>query len=68
MATIWSTTAAMSAPTMSGWRPIGLRTIPGRATNAALHPAASAPDTSHEWAATSRTSATSKSNASATAR
>ena len=51
-----SATWARSLPTMSGAAPSGERTIPGRATNAARAPAASAPDTSHAWAATSRTS------------
>ena len=55
-------------PGDSGGAPIGLKTMPGRATNAALQPTASAPDTSQEWAATSRTSAAVTPNASATAR
>ena len=46
----------MSATTSSGWSPIGLGTMPGRATNAARVPAASAPLTSQAWAATSMTS------------
>src|SRR5208282_6426143 len=54
-AMICSATAARSGPMMSGWSPSGLRTIPGRATNAARHPALSAPVISQAWAATSRT-------------
>ena len=65
---IWSTTESSPGPMMSGCAPIGLSTMPGRATNAALHPALSAPDTSQEWAATRRTSDGSTSNVSATDR
>lgn len=50
-----SATSARSVPTMSGAAPTGERTIPGRATNAALPPAATPPDTSDAWAATRRT-------------
>ena len=62
-----STTAATSGPTMSGWSPSGFSTIPGRATNAAWHPALSAPATSQAWAATSRTCPMSTPRARATA-
>ncbi len=54
--------------TTSGCGPSGLSTIPGRATKAAAHPAASAPATSHACAATRRTSPTSTPVALATAR
>ncbi len=48
-----SATAFMSGATISGGGPRGNKTLPGRATNAARHPAFSAPNTSHACAATS---------------
>ena len=59
-------TSSRSAPTMSGCSPSGLWTIPGRATNAAFAPAASAPAQSQAWAAISRTSPIGTPNVSAT--
>src|SRR5258708_36857582 len=53
-ATIRWATVLKSGATMSGFGPRGYNTFPGLATNAAAHPARSAPTTSHAGAATRR--------------